>query len=49
MEKKINRIKAVIVDKEITNKWLAEHLGKDQVNSIQMVHERKSAPQWELL
>lgn len=30
MEKKINRIKAVLADKERTNKWLAEQLGKDQ-------------------
>lgn len=30
MEKKINRIKAVLADKEKTNKWLAEQLGKDQ-------------------
>lgn len=30
MEKKINRIKAVLSDKEKTNKWLAEQLGKDQ-------------------
>ena len=30
MEKKINRIKAVLADKGKTNKWLAEQLGKDQ-------------------
>lgn len=30
MEKKINRIKAVLADKEKTNKWLAEQLEKDQ-------------------
>ena len=29
MEKKLNRIKTVLVDKGKTNKWLAEQLGKD--------------------
>ena len=28
--KDINRIKVVLADKKKTNKWLAEHLGKDQ-------------------
>lgn len=28
--RKINRIKAVLADKEKTSKWLAEQLGKDQ-------------------
>lgn len=27
-EKKLNRIKAVLVEKRLTNKWLAEQLGK---------------------
>ena len=27
---KINRIKVVLVEKDKTNKWLAEQLGKDQ-------------------
>jgi transcriptional regulator with XRE-family HTH domain len=29
MEKDINRIKVVLVEKKKTNKWLAEQLGKD--------------------
>lgn len=29
MEKNINRIKAVLADKNRTGKWLAEQLGKD--------------------
>ena len=29
MNKDINRIKVVLVDKKRTNKWLAEQLGKD--------------------
>jgi DNA-binding XRE family transcriptional regulator len=29
MDKKLNRIKTVLVDKGKTNKWLAEKLGKD--------------------
>lgn len=29
MQKDINRIKVVLVDKKRTNKWLAEQLGKD--------------------
>ena len=29
MERNINRIKVVLVDKRKTNKWLAEQLGKD--------------------
>ena len=29
MDRKINRIKTALVDKGKTNKWLAEHLGKD--------------------
>ena len=28
--KQINRIKVVLVDKQKTNKWLAEQLGKDK-------------------
>lgn len=28
--KKLNRIKVVLADKQRTNKWLAEQLGKDQ-------------------
>lgn len=28
--KQINRIKVVLVDKQKTNKWLAEKLGKDK-------------------
>ncbi len=28
--KQINRIKVVLVDKQKTNKWLAERLGKDK-------------------
>lgn len=30
MEKKLNRIKVVLVDKQKTNRWLAEQLGRDQ-------------------
>ena len=30
MEKKINRIKVVLADKQKTNRWLAEQLGRDQ-------------------
>ena len=30
INKDINRIKVVLVDKKKTNKWLAEQLGKDQ-------------------
>lgn len=26
---RINRIKVVLAEKEVTGKWLAEHLGKD--------------------
>lgn len=29
MDRKINRIKTILVDKGRTNKWLAEQLGKD--------------------
>ena len=29
MDKKLNRIKTVLVDKGKSNKWLAEQLGKD--------------------
>ncbi|WP_314700624.1 helix-turn-helix transcriptional regulator [Prevotella jejuni] len=29
IDKKLNRIKAVLADKDKTNKWLAEQLGKD--------------------
>lgn len=29
MERKINRIKVVLVEKGRTNKWLAERVGKD--------------------
>lgn len=29
MDKDINRIKVVLVDKKRSNKWLAEQLGKD--------------------
>lgn len=29
MTKNLNRIKAVLADKQHTNKWLAEQLGKD--------------------
>ena len=28
--KQLNRIKVVLADKQRTNKWLAEHLGKDK-------------------
>jgi len=28
---KINRLKIVLVEKEKTNKWLAEHMGKSEV------------------
>ena len=28
--KRLNRIKVVLVDKQKSNKWLAEQLGKDQ-------------------
>lgn len=30
MEKNLNRIKAVLADKQKTNRWLAEQLGRDQ-------------------
>lgn len=29
MDRKLNRIKAALADKDKTNKWLAERLGKD--------------------
>ena len=29
MDRKLNRIKAALTDKDKTNKWLAEQLGKD--------------------
>ena len=29
MNRKLNRIKAALADKDKTNKWLAEQLGKD--------------------
>lgn len=29
MDRKLNRIKAVLADKDKTNKWLAEQLGKE--------------------
>ena len=29
MDRKLNRIKATLADKDKTNKWLAEQLGKD--------------------
>ena len=31
-EKNINRIKVVLVEKQRTNKWLAQQLGKDPVS-----------------
>ena len=30
MKTNINRIKVVLAEKQLTNKWLAEKLGKDQ-------------------
>ena len=30
MKQNINRIKVVLAEKQLTNKWLAEQLGKDQ-------------------
>ncbi len=30
MRKDINRLKVVLAEKNITNKWLAQQLGKDQ-------------------
>lgn len=30
MKQNINRIKVVLADRQLTNKWLAEQLGKDQ-------------------
>ena len=32
--KNINRLKAVLADANLTNKWLAEQLGKDTVTVI---------------
>ena len=34
MERKINRIKTMLVDKGKTNKWLATQLGKDPATVI---------------
>ncbi len=31
VNKKINRIKSVLADKDKTSKWLAEQLGKDKI------------------
>ena len=39
MAKNLNRIKAVLADKQHTNKWLAEQLGKDPRNSQQVVYQ----------
>lgn len=44
----INRIKVVLVDKKKTNKWLAEHLGKDQT-TISKWCTNTSQPDWESL
>ena len=33
--KKINRIKVMLAEKEKTNKWLAEQVGKDPTNTAQ--------------
>lgn len=44
MERKINRIKTMLVDKGKTNKWLATQLEKTQQQSANGVRMRLSQP-----
>jgi hypothetical protein len=47
MDKDINRIKVVLVEKKRTNKWLAEQLGKDPAtvsNGVQIVASQLLKP-----
>ena len=37
-----NRIKVVLADKQRTNEWLAEQLGKEKKNNIKVVHQLQS-------
>ena len=46
--KQLNRIKVVLVDKQRTNKWLAEQLGKDKT-TISKWCTNSSQPDWESL
>ena len=39
MEQRINRIKVVLAEKQRTNKWLAENLGKEYSTVFEMVHK----------
>jgi DNA-binding NarL/FixJ family response regulator len=39
MDRKLNRIKAVLADKGKTNKWLAEQLGKDPATVSKWVYQ----------
>lgn len=47
MEKDINRIKVVLVERKRTNKWLAQQLGKDPatVSNGVLIHH---SPVWKL-
>ena len=46
--KQLNRIKVVLVDKQRTNKWLAEQLGKDKT-TISKWCTNSSQPDLEIL
>ena len=46
--KQLNRIKVVLVDKQWTNKWLAEQLGKDKT-TISKWCTNSSQPDLEIL
>ncbi len=37
-EKNLNRIKVMLAEKEKTNKWLAEKLGRELATIFQMVY-----------
>jgi transcriptional regulator with XRE-family HTH domain len=47
-DKSINRLKVVLAEKKLTNKWLAEKLGKDQA-TISKWCTNKSQPTLEML
>lgn len=42
MNKDINRLKVILVEKKKTNRWLASQLGKDE-STVSMVHQYFSA------
>ena len=46
--KHLNRIKVVLAEKDKSNKWLAEQLGKDQATISKWV-TNTTQPNWEML